>query len=100
MLTWFQFWLFVHILSAIIAFGPTFAFPLIGPMIGKEPMHGNFGFRVLETLEDRLVIPFALSMPVSGVAMVIAGPVRLGQPWLLIGILLYATAVVISLTIL
>jgi len=97
---WFSFWLFLHILAAIIAFGPTFAFPLIGPMIGKEPMHGNFGLRIMEILEDRLVIPFALSMPVSGVGIIVAGPIYLGQPWLLIGITLYLVAITFSLTVL
>ena len=37
--------LFLHIGGAIVAFGPTFAFPILGPMAGKEPQHANFALR-------------------------------------------------------
>ena len=35
--------LFLHVIGAIIAFGPVFSFPLIGAAGGREPMHANFG---------------------------------------------------------
>ena len=41
--------LFLHVGAAIIAFGPTFAFPVIGGMAAKEPMHGNFAIRAEST---------------------------------------------------
>ena len=73
----FTLFLFLHIGAAIIAFGPSFAFPIIGAMAGKEPMHGNFATRVNEALEDRLVLPFAISMPFTGVFLIWFGHTNL-----------------------
>ena len=92
--------LFLHVGAAIIAFGPTFVFPLIGSMSGKEPMHGNFGLRLSEMMEDRLVIPFALSMPVTGLLMVWFAHFDLTNRafyWIDIAIVLYIIAMVIAI---
>src|SRR4051812_34170384 len=62
--------LFLHVGAAIIAFGPTFAFPIIGRLGGQDPRHINFALRVSETISDRLVLPFAISMPFTGVALI------------------------------
>ena len=45
--------LFLHVLGAIIAFGPTFAFPIIGAMGGAEPQHANFATRVTARISER-----------------------------------------------
>lgn len=100
----FQLFLFLHVLAAIVAFGPTFAFPLIGAMGGKEPMHGNFAVRINEKLEDRLVLPFALTMPVTGVLMIATFPGGIDMAssaawWLDIAIVLYVIAMVIAIFI-
>ena len=58
--------LFLHIGGAIIAFGPTFALPLMGAMSGKEPQHANFAARATGVISTRRIIPFALSMAVTG----------------------------------
>ena len=62
--------LFIHVLSAIVAFGPAFALPLIGAMGGREPAHANFGVRVGERISSRITVPVALTMPISGFLMV------------------------------
>jgi uncharacterized membrane protein len=88
-------WLiFIHVLSAIIAFGPTFAFGLYGAAGGKEPQHANFIARVNEHVSDRLVLPVALSMPISGLLIVWAASINLlNTRWLLVAIVLYIVAV-------
>ena len=43
---WRQLFLFLHVLGAIVAFGPTFAFSFIGASGGAEPQHANFATRV------------------------------------------------------
>lgn len=96
MFTWFTLFRFLHILGAIIAFGPVFVFPILGAMGGKEPMHGNFALRVGAVMEDRLVIPFALSMPVTGVLMIVAGNVQWLHFWFLLAIVLYVAATVFA----
>ena len=92
-MSWYGFWLFLHIFAAIIAFGPTFVFPLIGPMVAKEPMHGNFWLRVVEVIERRLVIPFAVTLPFSGIGLIVTRHIDvLKTQWLLTAIGFYVVA--------
>lgn len=91
---------FLHVLAAIIAFGPTFAFAIIGSMGGKERQHANFASRVSKRIGDILVEPFALSMLVTGVLLIWSGEYPLFQQdtrWLLISIVLYLLAMGLSL---
>ncbi len=95
-----QFWILVHVMSAIVAFGPSYAFPIIGAMGGKEPQHANFAARVNEGLAKRLTIPVALTMPITGLLIVWVGQIDLfAQRWLLLAIVLYAIAVSYSIFI-
>ena len=96
---WF---LFLHVLGAIIAFGPGFSFPIIGRMSGAEPMHGNFATRVSFAISTQRVIPVALTMPVTGIGLIWSvgiDPFAPGERWLALGIVLYTVALVYSLAI-
>ncbi|MBI2780722.1 MAG: DUF2269 family protein [Chloroflexi bacterium] len=86
----FTVFLLAHILGAIVAFGPTFAFPLIGAMGGKEPMHANFASRVSHAIAKRITWPLALLQGVTGIALIITGNVDLTKAlWLDVAIVLY-----------
>jgi hypothetical protein len=89
--------LFLHVLGAIAAFGSSFtAFPTIGAMGGKEPMHGNFALRVSEAISHR-VWPLALLQGVTGVALIVVGNVDLTKAlWLDVAIVLYVAALAFS----
>ena len=87
----------LHVVSAIVAFGPTFAFGLYGAQAGREPQHANFMARANHYVSDRLVWPVILSMPVSGLLIVwAAGIDLLGTRWLLLAIAIYIVAVLFS----
>ncbi len=62
--------LFLHIGSAVVAFGPTFAFPLIGAKAAAEPMHGNFALRVSEFIATRVVEPGAAFVFLMGLGLI------------------------------
>jgi hypothetical protein len=92
----FPWFLLLHVLGAIIAFGPTFAFPIIGAMGGNEPTHANFATRVTHKVNDRLVEPVAASMLVTGVAMIWAAGIDVfaaDRRWLLVAIVIYLFAI-------
>jgi uncharacterized membrane protein len=96
---WF---LLLHVLGAIIAFGPTYAFSLIGAMGGAEPAHANFATRVSVAISEKRVVPFALSMPVTGIGLIWSAgidPFSSATRWLLLGILLYLFALTYALAI-
>ena len=63
--------LYLHIGGVIVAFGPTIAFPFIGSMAAKEPMHGNFALRVSAFLAERVVEPGAVFVFLMGVGLII-----------------------------
>jgi hypothetical protein len=84
--------LFLHVLGAIAAFGPTFAFRFIGEMGGAEPQHGNFATRVSHTLSARLVYPIGITLPITGALMIIVGGFDLTSRalwWLDLAIVVY-----------
>ena len=84
--------LFLHVLGAIVAFGPTFAFSIIGAMGGKEPQHANFATRVSQRIGDRLVEPLAIFQGITGVLLIWLSGRNLFAPesrWLLLAIVLY-----------
>lgn len=85
--------LFAHVLGAIIAFGPTFSFPIIGAMGGREGMHGNFATRVSERIAMIQVEPLAVLQGITGLSLIYFGNIDLFKStWLLIAIPLYLIA--------
>lgn len=95
-INWLPWVLFIHVIGAIIAFGPVFSFPLIGAMGGQEPMHGNFGLRLSKRLSDIQVIPLAVVQGITGVLLILLAGWDLTAPrgrWLIAAIVLYAIAI-------
>lgn len=100
-MNWVLFWLVLHILAAILAFGPTYTFPMIGVMAQKQPQHLVFALRLQEFIATRLVLPLSLTMLVSGVGLIFAAGVDLPKsPYLLVSIALYLIALANALFIL
>jgi uncharacterized membrane protein len=92
--------LFLHVGGAIVAFGPTFTFPIIGAMGGREPQHVNFALRVQHRIATVLVVPLALFQGVTGLLIVWKTGINLfATYWLLVAIALYLVALGIALGI-
>jgi len=87
---WRLVFLFLHVMGAIIAFGPTYAFPIIGGMGGKEPQQENFATRVTEMIVEQRVLPLAIFQGITGIALILVTGINLlATRWLLLGIVLY-----------
>jgi hypothetical protein len=100
-MNWVLFWLALHIIAAVIAFGPTFVFPVIGVLVGRNPQHGHFAAQLNDRIERFLVIPFASSMLVSGVGLLVAADISLFKTtYLLIAVILYLVALGASIFVL
>jgi hypothetical protein len=63
--------LFLHVLAAIVAIGPNFAFSTIRALGRGEPQHANFATRVSHAISARLVYPIGLVIPATGIAMIL-----------------------------
>ncbi|HJP65001.1 MAG TPA: DUF2269 family protein [Actinomycetota bacterium] len=89
-MSWFQVFLILHILAVVVAFGPSFAFPLIGALIEKSPQQGAFGLQIMTAIEERMIIPLSTVVPVLGVGLIYTGHFDLWKSeWLVITIVLY-----------
>jgi hypothetical protein len=94
---WFLFWLFLHIAAAIIAFGPSFTFPIIGSLLEKNPASAHFAVEVMHQIETRLIFPVALTMAVSGTGLILTVGIDLTKtPFLGVAIVLYLIALGIA----
>ncbi len=100
MLDLFTIFLYLHIMGAIVAFGPGFAAMIVGPMAAKEPQYANFYARTQVAAGRNLITPVAISMLVTGIGMIVVrgwGAVTAGGHWLEVGILLYVISVVVAM---
>ena len=87
---WF---LFAHVLGAIIAFGPTFSFPIMGRLGALEPEHDNFATRLSGAISRIQVVPFAILQGVTGAGIIVTRTIDvLRVPWLMLAIGLYVIA--------
>jgi len=91
---------FLHVLGAILAFGPTFAYSIMGSMAGKEPQHANFSTRQVEAIGNRLVYPLAIFQGITGVLIILAAGYNvMSQAWLAVAIVLYLFTLTFALTV-
>ncbi len=98
----FYFLLFLHALGAIVAYGPGFASMVVGPMVAKEPQYANFYARTQVATGRAIVTPVAISMAVTGVALIAVkgwSNVTAGKHWLELAILLYIVSVVVAMAV-
>jgi uncharacterized membrane protein len=87
-------------MGAILAFGPTFAFSIMGSMSGKEPQHANFSARQTEAISTRLIYPLAIFQGITGILLIWSlGISPQSQPWLVAGIILYLITITYALTV-
>ncbi|HEV2251182.1 MAG TPA: DUF2269 family protein [Candidatus Limnocylindria bacterium] len=89
--------LLIHVGGAIVGFGPTFTFAILGPMAGKAGPQGGLAIlEAMEAIEKKLVVPVAMVFqPLSGLALIFVAGYNnafLSHYWLWIAIILYAIA--------
>ena len=97
-----QLFLFLHVMGAIVVFGPTFIFGIIGYQAAKSPQNGHFAAVLSEFIERRLVLPGAVVQGITGVALIIILGADLTSPayrWLVGGIILYLIAIGFAATV-
>lgn len=89
--------LYLHIMGAIAAFGPSFTFPVISGLIKREPQYRNFALRAIHAIHFRLMFPVTLTLLVSGGGLIYFAHVDLTEPWLLTSLALFFLALGVGL---
>ena len=98
----FQLLLFLHVLGAIIVFGPSFAFPLIAGQARQHPQHSHFAALVTDIIERRIIIPGAIVQGITGVLLILVIGADMSSPsyrWLGIAIVLYVIAILFAVLV-
>lgn len=86
----FPYLLFLHVMGAILAFGPTFAYSIMGSMAGREPQYANFSARQTAAIGNKLVYPMVIVQGITGLLLIVTGKLDLmSRVWLEIAIVLY-----------
>jgi uncharacterized membrane protein len=94
MTIWIAIFLFLHVMGAIVAFGPTYSFPIIGKMAGEEPQHANFAARMNVKIAGQRVEPLAVFQGVTGLILIwLTGINPFSTLWLGLGIIIYVIAI-------
>ena len=92
-MTWFRFFLLLHILTAIAVFGPTYVLGLIAGFARKDPRNALLSTEINEAIETKVVLPGGVAMAAFGAALMLLGHFSLGRnAWLVAAIIVYATA--------
>lgn len=91
---YFELLLLIHIAGAIIGFGPTYAFAVLGPLSGKLEGPQSLGvMKSMIAIEKRLVFPVAtVFQPLTGVLLIFESGRNknfFSNEWLWISILIY-----------
>lgn len=95
----YHIFLFLHIMGAIAAFGPSFTFPIIGKMMKKNPEHRLFALETMEVIHYRLIFPVSLTLVVSGAGLMWVTGTDIFRPWLLASVIIFALAFAVSFTV-
>jgi len=96
---WRNFLLTIHILGAVLIFGPTFAYAFIGAQAKKEGAPVAWALRLVDFIEDKWVTPMALTLqPLSGALLILDSkdlhnPFKSQGRWLFAAIILYIVAI-------
>jgi hypothetical protein len=91
-----QLFLFLHVMGAIIVFGPVYIFPVISSRARLSPGSGPFAATLSEFISSRIVVPGAVVQGITGVGLILilgADLTSSAYRWLVGGIVLYLIAI-------
>ena len=96
--------LLIHVAGAIIGFGPTFTFAILGPMAGKAGPQGGLALlEAMHAIERKLTVPVAMGFqPLSGLALIFASGYNVNffsHYWLWIALIIYAIAFYLAIVL-
>ena len=99
---WVAILLLIHVAGAIVGFGPTYTFAVIGPMAAKPGPAGVAVLEVMAAIERRFLRPFLVIQPISGLFLILTLHLNenfFSHYWLWVGIILYAIAFTLGVVV-
>ena len=93
-MTWYEFFLFVHITAAVIWLGGAFTFQMYGFVVrrGGDPSEIALFAGRAGHLSERMFVPAALTVVLAGVALMINGSWDWSQLWVIFALVTFAAS--------
>jgi uncharacterized membrane protein len=82
--------IFIHVSAAIIAFGVTFAYPILDMIVHRPSnlRHVGWWHRAQHDIGQKLIAPAALILLLAGIYLASSGPYNFGSTFVSIGIVI------------
>jgi uncharacterized membrane protein len=92
--TWYEFFLFVHITAAVIWLGGAFTFQMYGAVVRRGGDPGEIALFAGRAghLSERMFVPASLTVIVAGIALMINGNWDWGQLWVIFALVTFAAS--------
>jgi hypothetical protein len=92
----------VHVLAAVVGFGVTFSYPVIQLLAERRaPRHLPFAFATILTISQKIAVPGAVLVGLTGLALALTGPYSLARDgWLLVSVPVYMAVFVTAVFVL
>lgn len=89
----------IHVLSAITAFGANITYGIWITRARREPAVMPFVLHTIKLIDDRVANPLYALLPLTGLTMAFLIPIPLTTPWLTSALILYAIATLLGMAV-
>ena len=89
----------IHVLSAITAFGANITYGIWVSRARREPAVLPFVLHTIKLIDDRVANPLYALLPLTGLTMTFLIPIPLTTPWLTSALILYAIATLLGMAV-
>ena len=97
-MTWYEFWIFLHILAAMVWIGAAAAIQVFGILTKRaaDPAKSAFFAQNVSFTINRVLLPTALVVLAAGIGLVEEGNWDWSEPFVLWGLILWAAVAVVA----
>jgi uncharacterized membrane protein len=97
-MTWYEFWLFLHILGAMVWIGAATAIQVFGILTKRaaDPAKSAFFAQNVAFTINRVLLPTSLVVLAAGIGLVENGNWDWGEPFVFLGLLLWAAVSLVA----
>ena len=97
-MTWYEFWLFLHILAAMVWIGSATAIQVFGILTKRaaDPAKSAFFAQNVSFTINRVLLPTSLVVVAAGIGLVENGNWDWGEPFVFWGLLLWAAVSLVA----
>jgi uncharacterized membrane protein len=89
---------FLHVLSAVVGVGANLTYPVLLARAHREPAHLAHVLETIRALDRRVAMPAYAAVLLTGLLLLLTGPIAITASWVWISLTLYVVIAVIGAT--